>query len=145
MKDPTLIRLKEQITWYDSKSVYNQSAFKSIKITEMIAAAIIPFSAGFMASPYITGGLGIAVLLLEGIQQLNQYHLHWLIYRTTCEDLRHEKYLYLANAGPYADLNDAHAKLAEKIEALISQENARWVAAKKPIDKTQNRGGINVP
>ena len=41
------------------------------------------------------------------------------------EALRHEKYLYLAGAGPYAD-DDRERILAERLEGLVSQEHATW-------------------
>jgi uncharacterized protein YdeI (BOF family) len=46
-----------------------------------------------------------------------QYHPNWITYRSTCEALKHEKYLYLAKAGPYAAVIDAHVFLAERIES----------------------------
>jgi hypothetical protein len=45
--------------------------------------------------------------------------------------LKHEKYLYLANAGPYATVAVAHALLAERIESLVSQEHAKWAAGQE--------------
>jgi hypothetical protein len=48
-------------------------------------------------------------------------------YRSTCEWLEHEKYLYLAGAGPYADATNPARLLATRVEGLISQEHASWV------------------
>lgn len=36
-------RLSEQITWYDDKSRLNKEFFTRLRLTEIIAAAIIPF------------------------------------------------------------------------------------------------------
>ena len=47
------------------------------------------------------------------------------MYRTICETLRHEKYLFLTKTRPY-NSNDAFNKLVEKIEGLISKENSQW-------------------
>ena len=41
--DPIMERLEDQIAWYDRKSVSNQRAYRRIKITEILAAAVIPF------------------------------------------------------------------------------------------------------
>ena len=68
-------------------------------------------------------------------QQLNQYQQNWITYRSTCEALKHEKYLYMAKAGPYAAASDSHALLAERIESLISQEHAKWVSAQESAGK----------
>ena len=35
--------LEDQIVWYDRKSQHNQRTFKRIKVTEIVAAALIPF------------------------------------------------------------------------------------------------------
>ena len=131
MDNPTMQRLEEQIAWYDTKSIQNQRTFKRVKIVQIVAAALVPLFAGLSLSAYATGGLGVLIVILEGIQQLNQYQQNWIMYRSTCEALRHEKYLYLANAGPYSDRSTALAELAERIEGLISQEHAKWVSARK--------------
>lgn len=75
------------------------------------------------------------MVVLEGVQQVNQYQHNWIIYRSACELLKHEKYLYLATAGPYAEAANAHALLAERIESLISQEHAKWVAGRAKATK----------
>ena len=54
--------------------------------------------------------------------------MSWITYRSTCESLKHEKYVYLGKAGPYAGSADAHAVLADRIEALVSQEHAKWAS-----------------
>jgi hypothetical protein len=68
----------------------------------------------------------LAVLIVEGLQQLNQYESNWLGYRSTCEALRHEKYLFLAAAGPYTKMEQPLVLLAERIEPLLSQEHIQW-------------------
>jgi len=133
--DPTIERLEDQIRWYDSKSGRNQQRFKILKLTLIAAAALIPFAAGAGAPVWVTGGLGVLVAVVEGIQQLNQYQANWISYRSTCEALKHEKYLYLAKAGPYATATDAHVLLAERIESLVSQEHAKWASSRQDEKK----------
>jgi hypothetical protein len=145
MADPTLDRLEDQIDWYDRNSTRNQRFFKWLKVAEISGAAIIPFTAGAGASPYLTGALGVLVVILEGLQHLNQFQRHWISYRSTCEDLKHEKYLYFGKAGPYAAAPDPHALLAERIETLVSREHAQWISAQQEADKTKRPGGSSVP
>jgi hypothetical protein len=129
--DPIWQRLVDQQTWYSQKSRAARTAFKRIKVTEIVAAAIIPFLSGhtFIGGGYLIGGLGVLITILEGILHLNQYQENWTNYRNTAESLKHEKFLYLAKAGVYAGAPDPRAMLAERVEALISQENSQWVAA----------------
>ena len=131
--DPILERLEDQISWYDRKSLRNQRIFKRIKIVEIAAAAFIPlFSAsGLPKATYVTGALGVLITILEGMLHLNQYEQNFIAYRSTCEALRHEKYVYLGKAAPYAGSADPHALLAERIESLVSQEHAKWVSVQK--------------
>lgn len=111
-KNPTLERLEHQIDWYDKKSAHNQCWFKRTKIIELIAAALIPLIAGFSATipkyatcyAIATRSLGALVVLLESVQGLYQFQANWISYRSSCEGLRHEKYLWLAKAGPYTDV-----------------------------------------
>ena len=43
--------------------------------------------------------------------------------------LKHQKFVYLAQAGPYRDATVRDAVLAERVEALASQEHSSWSAA----------------
>jgi hypothetical protein len=129
--DPIYARLEDQIDWYDRKAAHAQHTFKRIKIVEILAAAMIPFLAAVnFHSPttqkLVTAGLGVLITILEGILHLNQYQQIWSSYRSTCEGLKHEKFTYLANAGPYAGVADPRALLAERVETMLSQEHAQW-------------------
>lgn len=137
--DPIMERLEDQIAWYDRKSITNQRYFKRIKIVEIAAAAAIPFLATFKLPQvlWVTGGLGVLITVLEGMLNLNQYQQNWIAYRSTCESLKHEKYVYLGKAAPYAGVADPHALLAERIESLVSQEHAKWASVQQePKSKT---------
>ncbi|MGY6126042.1 DUF4231 domain-containing protein [Paraburkholderia strydomiana] len=126
----TTHRLDDQIAWYDKKSVAAQRAYKSIKLVQIAIAAAVPLVAvsNLTEPSRITAVLGLLMLVLEGIQQMNQYQENWIRYRSTCEALKHEKYTCLAGAGPYAKASDTNAVLADRIEGLISQEHAKWVS-----------------
>jgi hypothetical protein len=132
-QDATLDRLQEQIEWYDRRSGSSQEAFKRLKICTISAAAVIPFAArvGIEWMSWVTAGLGVLIVVLEGLQQLNQYQSNWIAYRSTCETLKHEKFLYLAKAGIYATAGDPHTLLAERIEASVSQEHAKWKSSRE--------------
>ncbi len=77
------------------------------------------------------GVLGALVAIMEGLQHVHQFQYNWISYRSTCESLKHEKYLYLAKAGPYAAAANADRLLAERVESLISQEHSKWVQVQK--------------
>ena len=123
-QDVTFDRLEDQISWYDRNSGKNKKYYVRLKICTMVFAAAIPV--GATRWPVGAGILGALIVVIEGIQQLYTYHANWQTYRSTSESLKHEKFLYLAQAGQYTNPATAHVLLAEKIESLVSQEHARW-------------------
>jgi len=127
--DATWERLDDQIGWYDRKSGANQRLYKLLKLLEIAIAAALPVVAGAHSSVWITGTLAVTIVVLEGAQHLYQFQEHWMTYRSTAEALKHERYLYLAQAGPYAD-DDRRRQLAERLEGLITQEHAKWTASR---------------
>ena len=130
-KEITLNRLEDQAGWYGRKSRRAQRLYKGIKVVEIVAAALIPFLTGhtFNHKDAVIGGLGVLITILEGILQLNQYQQIWTTYRATGEALTREKYLFQALAGPYAAPGvNPPVLLAERIEAMMSQENTKWVS-----------------
>ncbi len=136
-QDPVIDRLEDQIGWYDRKSRSAQHIFKRIKVVEILSAAMIPFLAAlsFPHDKLVTAGLGELITIMEGLLHLNQYQQLWNTYRSTCEALKHEKYIYLATAGPYAGVTDPRVVLAERVESLVSQEHAQWSSVQQQAGK----------
>jgi|TARA_B100000315_G_C14540519_1_gene570646 hypothetical protein len=122
-------RLDDQITWYSNQSKSNQKYYKRLKIIEIVIASFIPFFAGVgIQLKYYSitiGILGLIVAISAGVIVLYKYHENWIKYRTTCEMLKHEKYLFLTKCAPY-NLEDAFCLLVSRVEILISKENTQW-------------------
>ena len=91
----------------------------------------IPFVTGQHAPAALTGFLGVIVVVLDSLQSIYQFQSNWIIYRSTAEALKHEKYLWCAKAGHYLNAENPEALLAERIGALISTENAKWTSDKE--------------
>jgi len=127
--------LEDQIAWYDRKSVSAQRWLKGLKIITIVAAAIVPLAAGLGWAPVTVGAIGVLIVVAEGLQHLNQYQHNWITHRSTCEALKHEKYLFRAQAGPYASASNPSKVLAERVESLISQEHAKWIGARERAQK----------
>ncbi|MGH3801791.1 MAG: DUF4231 domain-containing protein [Pseudonocardiaceae bacterium] len=122
---PTWDRLEDQLGWYDRKSMAAQRAYKRVKLSQLIVGAAVPVVAALEVSAAVTASLAAFVVVAEGAQQLYQWQTNWVLYRSTAETLKHEKYLYLAAVGPYS-ADDRHRILAERLEGLVSQEHAKW-------------------
>jgi hypothetical protein len=133
-RDPTWERLEDQLGWYDRKSLAAQKSFKRFKVAELVVAAAVPVVA-LTAQTWITAALAAIVVVLEGLQHLYQWQTNWVLYRSTAEALKHERYLYLAEAGPYTG-TDRHRVLAERIEGLVSQEHAKWTEGRQQSGDT---------
>jgi hypothetical protein len=133
--DPIIERLEDQISWYDRKSASCQTAYRRIKTVEIVAAAVIPLMGAikWVEIVWVTGGLGVLITVLEGLLHLNRYQQNWLTYRSTCESLKHEKYVYIAGAAPYAGVANPRALLAERVEGLVGQEHAKWTATQQSV------------
>ena len=132
---PTWERLEDQLGWYDRKSVAAQRAYKRVKLSQLIIGAVVPVFAGLQVSAAVTATFAAYVVVAEGAQQLYQWQTTWVLYRATAEALKHEKYLYLAAAGPYS-ADDRHRILAERLEGLISQEHAKWTESRQKDSHT---------
>lgn len=140
---PAWIRLNDQLDWYDKKSGDNQKRYKQIKVAQLVLAGSIPVFAlvGDTWGRWVTAILGASVAILEGLQQLGQYNTLWVSYRATAEQLKHEKYLFLAHSGPYKGLKeeDTLSLLAERVEEQVSTEHAKWVSERRQQTDQQDQ------
>jgi hypothetical protein len=138
---PAWERLEDQLGWYDRKSTQAQLAYRRVKLAELVVAAVVPVVAALRAPAALTAGLASVVVVLEGVQQLFQWQTNWVLYRSTAEALKHERYLYLGHAGPYADTGRERV-LAERVEGLVSQEHAKWTESR---EGSRDRPGERTP
>jgi hypothetical protein len=123
-------RLEDQIDWYSKKSKFNKRWFLSISTLEIVAATSIPFLVNYIEKDdpmfKITAGLvGVLVAILTGIIALWKFQELWIQYRSTCESLKHHKYLYETKTKPY-NRDDSFSILVENVEILISKEHSIW-------------------
>ena len=139
-------RVDDQIGWYSGKSSKNKNLYMTFKIAEIILAAFIPFLSGliqdFFYLKYVIGVMGISIAIIGGLQIINKYQEKWISYRTTSETLKHEKYMFVNQAGAYRKTNEnAFSDFVERIESLISKENSDWnnMIAKTDFKKEPNQ------
>ena len=135
-------RLTDQISWYDRKSSTNQRWFKWLRFVEIVAAATIPFLSGFAGDSFpikiAIGALGVLVAVLASLLGLLHLQEHWIEYRATAESLTREKFLFLTQTEPY-DKDDAFHLLVQRVEALLSKENADWAQSTMKPPKAEKR------
>ena len=125
-------RLDDQIAWYDRKSCMSQRWFKRLRMSEFVVAASIPFLAAYLepelpATRVVIGLLGVGIAMITAMLGFYQFQEHWIQYRTTCESLKKEKYLFLTASEPYeGDPTAQFRRLVQRVEAILSKENTNW-------------------
>lgn len=136
-------RVDDQIDWYDKKSLWNHQWFKRLQLFSLIAAAFIPVlviyttdSSG--ALRFVVAFLGASIAIVSGVIGLYRFQENWIEYRTSCESLRHEKYLYLTKTEPY-NIDDSFPLLVNRIETLISKEHTNWAQYMRKVAKEKKK------
>lgn len=137
--DPILARLDDQIAWYSRASTRNRRGHWTLRLTSLTMAAAVPITATLQQSSAVPALLGAGIVVAEGAHELFRLQQNWTSFRATAEALKHEKYLYLAAAGPYRALKNPRSLLAERVEALVSSETAQWVA----IQQSQRTSAVD--
>jgi Protein of unknown function (DUF4231) len=130
---PVIARLENQIDWYERQSRRDRKLYAVLKGWSILASTVVPLLATFgLKDSRMLASVTATIAVSEAIQQFNQYQANWLLYRSTCEALKREKYLYLASAGPYAESErPKEVLLAERVESLLYEENRQWWANRK--------------
>jgi hypothetical protein len=128
-------RLDEQYNWLEKKAAWNQSRYKHLRMVEIAAAALIPALVALgltgRAGEVASALLGIVIALSAGAMSLFKFHEKWVQYRSTAEQLKHERFLYDTQTGPYAG-PERYAALVERVESILMKENAAWAKTFAP-------------
>ncbi len=123
-------RVKGQLSYYRSKSAYNQQRFKFFKLVTIILAVSIPFlsSMDWEYASILIGLMGVLIAVSEGVLGLYKFQDNWLEYRGTSENLKREKYLFQTKTSPYNldDENKAFHLFVEKVESILGKESTNW-------------------
>jgi hypothetical protein len=137
--DAVRARLEEQLRWHDHKAICSQRTYVGLKFVQLTAAAMVPVAAAMSAGEAVTAALGAVILVVEGMQQVGQYHHTWITTRATCEALEREKHLHLAHAGGYARARSPDRLLAERVEAIVAGQTSGWAATQEQIRSEEDR------
>jgi hypothetical protein len=141
-------RYRDQVTWYDKKSVFNEKCFRRIQWGTIILSAVTPVSIAITFGtsndyakwiPIITSFL---VAVFASSQKAFKFEENWINYRTTCETLKKEIHLYEAGVGEYSTTEDREALFVQRVEGLISRENTLWlVTSQRSENRRKSRVG----
>jgi hypothetical protein len=127
-------RLQFEIDWHSGKARHNKKMFRLYEIIIIITGATIPIVNAInfidIQTRIISSILGGIVVIFTGLSQLEKYQENWILYRTTTELLKKEKYYFDNNVGEYSNLDeDKKMKmLVENVESIVSSETSKYFA-----------------
>jgi hypothetical protein len=82
---------------------------------------------------------GATVVVLTGIQGLYNFHERWIQYRSVCESLKHEKYLFETRSEIYSSEGNPFAVFVGRVENIICNENINWAQISRcPVEKSKS-------
>lgn len=125
-------RLQFQIEWHSRKARHNKKMFRLYEIIILASGAIIPIvnsiDYGDFQTRLVSSILGGIVVISTGLSQLEKYQENWILYRTSTELLKKEKYFFENNVGEYSNLDeDKKMKLlVERVESIVSAETSKY-------------------
>ena len=100
----------------------NRLAYQLAKVATLLLAAAVTVLAAIGAPAALSASLAAAIVVVEGLQQLFQWHANWIAYRASAETLRRHAFAYAARTPPY-DADDRADRLANALGELTEREN----------------------
>jgi len=135
-------RYEKEIQWYDKKSMHNQQYYNRIQFTLIVCSAITPvvialsFSFQSDVGKWISVGFAVITAIAASTLKIFKYYENWTNYRTVCETLKKEIYLYNASLDEYENATDKKSLFVERVETVISRENTLWLKTYKRDEKS---------
>lgn len=131
-------RVTDQIRWYNKSAKRNKRNYNRCKITILVCSALIPFVAASdricgeweRYIPFVTGLLGVIIVVVSGVAELCKYQERRIYCRRTAEKLKTEVMHFVTCADKYvAETENGKSRLqrfVENFEGIIDSENRLW-------------------
>ena len=133
-------RYHDQISYYGSKAAKNKRLYNWFQWSVIIVSAVLPVLVVSIGPGYKWIAAGLSVVLAIGTSALKAFKFqeNWLNYRQMSEALKQEKYFHEAGLGPYANSPDKKTTFVDRVETLISRENAIWINVHQQKEEAAN-------
>ena len=121
-------RVDDQLTWYSKKSAANKSWHFRLQLITLVAAALVPvvsLSSSEFGVRVVVAIIGSIAAIAAGVVALFQFRDLWVDYRSTAEQLKYEKFLFLTGSEPYSSA-ESFSLFVNQVESIIIQENRGW-------------------
>lgn len=131
-------RLQKQIDWHSEKARHNKLRFRLYQIITLTASVTIPIinvaNIGDFQTRIISSIIGGIIVVTTGLTQLEKYQENWILYRTSSELLKKEKYFFENGVGEYSNLDDKEKNklFVERIESIVSAETSKYFTIHQP-------------
>lgn len=136
-------RLERQIKWYDDKSVEAKKNLSRVTFFSVLCTSLIPIVTLFIDFfPFLAK---VIVTLLSQIVNICTWYINFnklqeirISYRSICENLKTQKFLYENRCSPYNDSSTALSLLISNCESIMDEEHKNWSTIfnknSKPVD-----------
>ena len=120
-----------QFRWYDRAATRTRLSYQILKTAALAAGATVTLLAAISAPAAVTAAVAAVIVVVEGAQQMFQFHSNWIAYRGSAELLRQQAFLYVADVKPYDDRATRRERLAAALKAVTTKEKTNWSATMK--------------
>lgn len=123
--------LEALFAWYDKAATRTRLWYQLLKVTALVAGAAVTLLAAISAPAAVTASVAGVIVVVEGAQQVFQFHSNWISYRGSAELLRQQAFLYAAEVSPYDDAATRRNRLAAVLQELTTKETTTWSESMK--------------
>jgi hypothetical protein len=120
-------RWQSQWLWYDKKAGENKWKHQSLQVLIGVGSVAVPVLLTAQ-EPWrnLAALVSLIVAAAASIENVKKYGDNWRSYRRAAENLSREKSLFDVNAGPYRTSKRPFARLVERCEEVIAQQNGQF-------------------
>ena len=123
-------RVDDQLKYFDSSSIKNQKAYRRLKLLAILCniLTMMTIALAFTVPEEYKVAMGIVALVLSTVvlgtyqlEEFQNYGAKWEKFRLVTEQIKSERFMFLNNAGHYAESDPEKNKrqFVETIEAII--------------------------
>jgi hypothetical protein len=125
---PVWAAYRDLFAMYGALATSSRLAYQGARIVSLVAAAAVTVCAGLSAAPWVTASLGALIVVLEGLQQVFQWHENWIAYRQATETMRQHAIDFVSGVAPYdsPDPADRLTRLALLRRDVALTESGGW-------------------
>lgn len=128
------IRLNDQINWYSKRSKHFKNYYYAINISVAVIASLVTVFTALPTfientesiSKITTLILSSSIPVIIAVQGVMKCQELYISYRSTCEQLKQEKILFLNKTGEYEEAHNPDKLLVRRCESIMSTETRNW-------------------